>query len=134
VDARGMGVRTKIIPLTRQFSGLDPLFNATDDFLKTTITKANVPGNVPGKHEISQKDSPETEKAPYSHPANELQGKLLTLIRDNPHITYNELSLKTERARKTVGRHLKLLKENVFLHREGPAKGGMGRYTNHDDF
>lgn len=37
VDARGMGVRTKIIPLTRQFSGRDPVFEATDDFLRTVL-------------------------------------------------------------------------------------------------
>lgn len=37
VDARGMGVRTKIIPLTRQFSGQDPVFDATDDFLRTVL-------------------------------------------------------------------------------------------------
>ncbi len=66
----------------------------------------------------------ETEKVPDSYPVNEFQGQLLTLIKDNPHITYNELSLKTKRDRKTVGRHLKILKEKGFLHREGPAKGG----------
>ncbi len=124
VDARGMGVRTKIIPLTRQFTGSDPLFEATDDFLKTTITMGNVPGNVLGNRKMSLKTGPKTEKVPGSYPVNEFQGQLLTLIKDNPHITYNELSHKTKRDRKTVGRHLKILKEKGFLHREGPAKGG----------
>jgi ATP-dependent DNA helicase RecG len=37
VDARGMGVRTKIIPLMRQYNQTEPVFDATDDYLKTTL-------------------------------------------------------------------------------------------------
>ncbi len=37
VDYRGMGVRTKIVPLTRQLSGKDPEFELTDDYLKTVL-------------------------------------------------------------------------------------------------
>jgi len=39
VDARGMGVRTKIIPLMKQHNKADPIFEATDDFLKTTLPR-----------------------------------------------------------------------------------------------
>lgn len=41
VDSRGMGVRTKIIPLMRQFNHVDPIFEATDDFVKLVL-----PGKV----------------------------------------------------------------------------------------
>ena len=37
VDARGMGVRTKVIPLTRKLTGHDPEFIAADDCFTTTI-------------------------------------------------------------------------------------------------
>jgi ATP-dependent DNA helicase RecG len=37
VDARGMGVRTKIVPLMRSHSGKEPFFEATDDYLKTVL-------------------------------------------------------------------------------------------------
>lgn len=37
VEHRGMGVRVKIIPLMREFSGKDPKFEATEDYLKTTL-------------------------------------------------------------------------------------------------
>ena len=37
VDARGMGVRNKIIPLTRQSSGREPDFDATEDHLRVTM-------------------------------------------------------------------------------------------------
>lgn len=39
VDARGMGVRTKIIPLMKKFNGCEPVFDLTDDYLKTTLFK-----------------------------------------------------------------------------------------------
>lgn len=39
VDARGMGVRTKIIPLMRQYNQTDPLFEATEDYLKTILPR-----------------------------------------------------------------------------------------------
>jgi ATP-dependent DNA helicase RecG len=39
VDARGMGVRTKVIPLMRQQNQSDPEFLATEDFLKTILRR-----------------------------------------------------------------------------------------------
>lgn len=40
VDARGMGIRTKVIPLMRRENGTEPVFEATDDFLKTSLYRA----------------------------------------------------------------------------------------------
>lgn len=40
VDARGMGIRTKVIPLMRMMNKVDPVFEATDDYLKTTLFRA----------------------------------------------------------------------------------------------
>ncbi|MDC9727992.1 MAG: putative DNA binding domain-containing protein [Methyloprofundus sp.] len=37
VDARGMGVRTKIIPLMKKFNHCEPVFELTDDYLKTIL-------------------------------------------------------------------------------------------------
>lgn len=39
VDARGMGVRTKIIPLMRQQNQVEPIFDATDDYVKTILPR-----------------------------------------------------------------------------------------------
>ena len=39
VDARGMGVRTKIIPLMRSINKTEPIFELTEDYLKTTLYK-----------------------------------------------------------------------------------------------
>ncbi|MBK1644203.1 transcriptional regulator [Thiocapsa imhoffii] len=37
VEQRGMGVRRKIVPLTRDFAGRDAVFEATDDFLRVSL-------------------------------------------------------------------------------------------------
>lgn len=39
VDARGMGIRTKVIPLTRRHLGTEPEFEATEDYLRTTLLR-----------------------------------------------------------------------------------------------
>ena len=43
VDARGMGVRHKIIPLLREHNGVEPQFQATEDFLKVILGKGELP-------------------------------------------------------------------------------------------
>jgi ATP-dependent DNA helicase RecG len=42
VDARGMGVRTKVIPSMRKNNQTDPIFEATDDYLKTILPRKKV--------------------------------------------------------------------------------------------
>jgi ATP-dependent DNA helicase RecG len=37
VDSRGMGVRRKIVPLTREHAGKDACFELTDDYLRVVI-------------------------------------------------------------------------------------------------
>ena len=44
VDARGMGVRNKIIPLLKEQSGVEPAFQATGDYLKVTMFKGKRAG------------------------------------------------------------------------------------------
>jgi ATP-dependent DNA helicase RecG len=43
VDARGMGIRRKVVPLMRDQNAHEPVFQATEDFLKTTLYRASVP-------------------------------------------------------------------------------------------
>lgn len=47
VEQRGMGVRRKIVPLTRDFSGRDAVFDVTDDFVRLTLPAASKGGSVP---------------------------------------------------------------------------------------
>jgi ATP-dependent DNA helicase RecG len=39
IDARGMGIRTKVLPLMRARNKVDPVFEATEDFVKTTLPR-----------------------------------------------------------------------------------------------
>lgn len=39
VDSRGMGVRTKVIPLMRSINQTEPAFEATEDYLKTILLR-----------------------------------------------------------------------------------------------
>ncbi|MBF0146269.1 MAG: putative DNA binding domain-containing protein [Magnetococcales bacterium] len=41
VDARGMGVRTKVIPLMVKQNRTEPVFDATEDFLRTILYRKN---------------------------------------------------------------------------------------------
>ena len=42
-DARGMGVRNKIIPLMRAHNGVDPAFEATEDYVRLTLHRGAAP-------------------------------------------------------------------------------------------
>ena len=42
VDSRGMGIRTKVIPLMRKVNKTEPIFDATEDYLKTILLKQGV--------------------------------------------------------------------------------------------
>lgn len=39
VDSRGMGVRTKVIPLMKKFNQAEPIFVATEDYLQTVLPR-----------------------------------------------------------------------------------------------
>ncbi len=45
VDARGMGVRNKIVPLVREASGSEPRFEATEDYVRVSLPAGH---SVPG--------------------------------------------------------------------------------------
>lgn len=47
VDARGMGVRRKILPLMRQQNHSEPIFESTDDFLRTTLRNRLTEEQIP---------------------------------------------------------------------------------------
>ena len=43
MEHRGMGIRRKVIPLTRAHNGTDPEFDATEDYFKATLRKQPTP-------------------------------------------------------------------------------------------
>ncbi len=45
-DARGMGIRNKIIPLMRAHNGVEPEFEATEDYVRLTLRRGLVASNL----------------------------------------------------------------------------------------
>lgn len=132
VDARGMGIRTKVVPLIRKFTGASPEFAATDDFFKTTIRSIVVPETVPKNTDMPLKNGGMVENVPNDTTKNLLQGQLLSLIKENPRMTYDELAETVGQTRKTVQRHLQRLKAQGRLRRIGAAKGGYWEVIAHE--
>ena len=48
MEHRGMGIRRKVIPLTRAHNGTDPEFDATEDYFKVTLRKEATPAPASG--------------------------------------------------------------------------------------
>ena len=47
MEHRGMGIRRKVIPMTRAHNGTEPEFDATDDYFKVTLRKGVKPTEEP---------------------------------------------------------------------------------------
>ncbi len=57
-------------------------------------------------------------------PKRALARHLLSLIKENPRTTYNELARATGLNRKTIQRYIRSLKDKGLLRRTGGARGG----------
>lgn len=57
MEARGMGIRKKVLPLIRKYSGKDPLIEETDDYVKITLFPAK-----------KSEEKPETASKSNRHP------------------------------------------------------------------
>ena len=135
VDARGMGVRTKIIPLMKQHNQTEPVFEATEDFLKTLLRKAqrhlnghDVPSNASLKEKPPVSGAPKVHKsgqnAPDKAPLTSFQVQLVAKIKENPSISYDVLDEKLDKNRTTVMRNIQKLKNIGALKRIGSKKTG----------
>jgi len=54
VDSRGMGVRTKVIPMMKKMNHIEPIFEETEDYLKTTLPEKNEGQKDPGIESLSK--------------------------------------------------------------------------------
>jgi ATP-dependent DNA helicase RecG len=131
VDARGMGIRTKVIPLMQARNGVDPIFEATEDFLKTVLgarkarhgqRSASIKGDSPSNGAL--KVHGRGGDASISAPINDIHTQLLELIRSEPAISYDRLAEKLGINRTTVMRNVKKLKNTGLLQRYGARKRG----------
>jgi ATP-dependent DNA helicase RecG len=120
-----------------------PIFSAyrslcrKNDYLKTVISVGNGPESDPGNHRTVLKDSRVRKNGPEKEPEKDkmtlkdgLQAQLLTIIKSNPMVTYDELALKTGKSRSSVKQHIHELKTSGLIERIGHAKGGHWKVVN----
>lgn len=124
VDARGMGIRTKVLPALKK-SGNDQDFSATDDFVQFSLFL---------------KGQDKTENAPINkneHQASEIKGQnaplsgqnaslydLLNLIIGQPEADYQTLAVALGVSEATVKRNIQKLKQMNKIKRIGSKKTG----------
>lgn len=130
VDARGMGIRVKVIPIMKKFNGTSPDFEATDDYLKTTIfLKSDPKEQDHDPNDLNKKPSKQNEikkntNLDPKHDPNDLDTNILALITRNKDITYQELAEELSYSASTIKRKIAELKKGNKLKRIGSARTG----------
>lgn len=66
----------------------------------------------------------EKDQIVYQKQLNEIQDKIIALIKQNPNITQKEMAKMLEMSREKVKYHIAVLKENNVIIREGSTKKG----------
>jgi ATP-dependent DNA helicase RecG len=113
VDARGMGIRNKVIPELMKFNGTQPMFEVTDDYLKTTIFAGS-----------SRNDPKSDPDKPIFDPNLSTDDKIMTLIKQNPEITYEQLAMILNTSTSTIKRNIQKLKTREMILRKGSMRKG----------
>lgn len=124
VDARGMGVRTKVIPALKA-GGVQALFDAADDYVKVVVGK--VSGKTPesvAKVSVKAAQIADRSSVKATIRVGKTSGKILTAIRDKAKITIPELADLVGVTQRSVERHLRKLQQEGVLKRVGGRKHG----------
>ncbi len=139
VETRGMGIRTKVIPLMKAL-GKEPVFKATDDYLLTVLADVQ---KTPPFYPVDrvQEQSIETidpiyadkqEKLDYNRSfkrSNTPMDDLISFIRLYPEATYDHMAQAVRVSPATVKRNIQKLKNTKRLKRVGSKKTGYWEVT-----
>jgi ATP-dependent DNA helicase RecG len=109
VDARGMGIRTKIIPLMKTANGTEPRFTATEDYLKTVLPRGK---GIRGKAT--------TPKTTPKNPGERIRG----VLQANPRATREEVADELGISINTVKEYLLKLRKAGNVVRRGNSRSG----------
>lgn len=123
IKMRGTGIRVKDRPIIHHCIDIEPAFEATEDFLKTTLfNKGTKNEPYEPKHDPeTQENDPNKDHIDLKH---DPKTDILTLITENPSITYTELAFSIDKSPATVKRYLQELKASGVVSRIGGRKGG----------
>jgi predicted HTH transcriptional regulator len=131
VNARGMGIRTKVIPIMKSLNRTEPEFESTEDYLKTILVY-NGPKNVPDEPNKTADDpinDPKTivydPRIAKFDPSIDPKTSIMTLITESPSITYEEIAVSINKSPATVKRYIQAMKKSGEISRSGGKKGGI---------
>ncbi|HPM01952.1 MAG TPA: winged helix-turn-helix transcriptional regulator [Candidatus Cloacimonadota bacterium] len=117
IDTRRMGIRVKVIPAMRSFNHSEPVFEVTDDYLKTIL--------YPVKDSIIKNDLKNTLDDPKNDPRKtDLKIKIIDIIKNDPNASYEKLAEQIQVSKATIKRILQKMKNVNLIVRQGAKKGG----------
>jgi len=119
VDARGMGVRTKIIPLMRA-EGSEAVFEASEDYLRTVLRQIK-------RQVIASLNKKNLNVPSISASLNLLQRQIIGFIEADSSVSYEKMAKMTKKDLSTIRRNIQKLKGMQLLEREGSKKTGKWR-------
>jgi ATP-dependent DNA helicase RecG len=141
VDARGMGVRTKVIPALKA-GGTEPLFDVTEDYLKTTVRQIKGHPDLINRPLTTDLSGQATEKGGNTGAEGQMEHQiapmsdlltrrddLIRAIRENPKSDYQQLANRLGVSEATIKRHIQKLKGAGILVRIGSRKTGYWEVT-----
>lgn len=124
VDARGMGIRVKVVPALAA-SGAEWRVEATDDFVKTTVGKAARSAVTPGESPESVSET----SGKRQQDVGKTSGRILQLCRERPLVTIPELAESIGISERSVQRNIQKLQQTGWLRRVGGRKTGHWEVT-----
>jgi len=132
VDARGMGVRLKLIPQVLHFTGRGPENGLQDDilFLQDDGKELDYDEKSLGKYRqgVGKEGGVGTECGECLLEKGEGVGKvsekILAAVRERASITIAELAIRIELTERTIERYLQKLRQQGRLRRVGGRKQG----------
>jgi len=124
VDARGMGIRTKVVPSIKAI-GSQWRVEANDDFVKAFVGKAAKYGNEGDNQSTLQPN----ESGKRRESVGKASGKILEACRERNSITIPELATLTGITERSVERNIQKLQQNGLLRRIGGRKEGYWEVT-----
>jgi ATP-dependent DNA helicase RecG len=124
VDARGMGIRTKVVPSIKAI-GSQWRVEANDDFVKAFVGKAAKYGNAVDNQSTLQPN----ESGKRRESVGKASGKILEACRERNSITIPELATLTGITERSVERNIQKLQQNGLLRRIGGRKEGHWEVT-----
>lgn len=119
VEARGMGVRAKVVPALKAH-GLDWQVEATDDFVNVTLLNPEAAAGL-----VNERSIPRILTSPKRRVSvGKTSGKILQACRERASITIPELARRIGVTERSVQRNMRTLQNEGLLRRVGGRKEG----------